>query len=141
MSIILCHTIPCSLPHTPMRTKSQLKKNKNLYNFIQHYILRQARSGCEVHISQAPSENAESLLSMLKGDSHKSFIKNSDSQFPPFWGFMETESPIFKIDYLHITKASQHVSFECDASQKKYRFLHFLIYFLRCNKEILVLYT
>lgn len=73
---------------------------------------------------------------MLTGDSQKSFIKKSDSQFPPLWGFMETVSRVFKIGYLHIPKVSQHVSFECDASQKKIQiFCIFKILFLDATNE------
>lgn len=61
--ILLCHTIPCSLPQTRNRNKSQLKKNKNLYPFIQHYILREAKVDVKCTFF-----NAESLLSMLAGD-------------------------------------------------------------------------
>lgn len=126
LPILLCHIIPCSLPHTPERTKSQFKKKIKICitSFSTTSWDRQ-----EVHV-KCTFFNAESLLSLLTGDRHKSFIKNGDSQFPSLWGFMETGSWIFKIDYLHIAKASQHVSFECDASQKKYRFLHFLFIFL-----------
>jgi len=37
----------------------------------------------------------------------------------PFGVFWKRDPEFSNVDYLHISKASQHVSFECDANKKK----------------------